>query len=152
LYIPEDQALYTADTVLGQGTAVFEDLAAYMASLQKMLDFGNPTFSEGPRRYTLLYPGHGPVISDGQAVIRTYIEHRLERENQIIQVLQSSPPQDGPVRWTTWTIVSKIYAAYPESLWLPAAHIVELHLRKLEKEGRVKRLGGEGTDEEWVPL
>ena len=30
LYLPIDWALYTADTVLGHGTAVFEDLAAYM--------------------------------------------------------------------------------------------------------------------------
>jgi hypothetical protein len=45
--------------------------------------------------------------------------------------------------------VATIYAAYPESLWLPAARGVMLHLEKLEGEGVVKRLGGEGTDTRW---
>jgi len=156
LYIPEDQALYTADTVLGQGTAVFDELAAYIASLRKMLDFGSNTSSGQGMPYRLLYPGHGPVVSDGPALIGTYIKHRMEREDQIIQVLKSSTLLEGQSTpepqppWTTWTIVSKIYSGYPQSLWLPAAHSVDLHLRKLEQEGRVKRLDGDGVNVQWV--
>ncbi|KAJ7508351.1 beta-lactamase-like protein [Mycena galericulata] len=149
LHVPQDNALYTADTVLGQGTAVFEDLAAYITSLRKMLDFDG---------YTKLYPGHGPVVADGTQVITMYIKHRLEREAQIVGILKSPPSAatgseasaDGiPHPWTTWTLVATIYAAYPESLWLPAAHGVDLHLRKLEGEGVVERLGGEGKDTSW---
>ncbi|KAJ7628496.1 beta-lactamase-like protein [Roridomyces roridus] len=142
LHLPQDNALYTADTVLGQGTAVFEDLAAYIASLRKMLDFPG---------YTVLYPGHGPVVSEGAEVIQTYIKHRLEREAQIVGVLKSPVPQGEAVdgSWTTWTIVKSIYARYPESLWLPAAHGVDLHLRKLEGEGLVEKMGGEGKDTSW---
>ncbi|KAJ7696814.1 Metallo-hydrolase/oxidoreductase [Mycena rosella] len=143
LHVPQDNALYTADTVLGQGTAVFEDLAAYIASLRKMLEFGR---AAGAR---VLYPGHGPVVVDGAGVIATYIKHRLEREAQIVGILKS-PPAVADEAWTTWTLVGSIYAAYPESLWLPAAHGVDLHLRKLEGEGVVKRVGGEGKDTSWV--
>ncbi|KAJ6541583.1 Metallo-hydrolase/oxidoreductase [Mycena capillaripes] len=151
LHVPQDNALYTADTVLGQGTAVFEDLATYITSLRKMLEFtqtqGAPT----------LYPGHGPVVADGEQVIATYIKHRLEREAQIVGILKRTPPAASAAAgdsashpWTTWTLVATIYAAYPESLWLPAARGVDLHLRKLEGEGVVKRAGGEGQDTSWV--
>ncbi|KAK7053050.1 hypothetical protein VNI00_004371 [Paramarasmius palmivorus] len=151
LYIPDDQALYTADTVLGQGTAVFEDLGTYINSLRKMKDFH--TTGE----YTILYPGHGPVVKDGVETIATYIKHRLEREAQVLQVLQSPPPAPTETdsqdytgsAWTTWKIVGNIYAAYPESLWLPASNSIYLHMQKLEREGIVKRLGGEGVHTRW---
>ncbi|KDQ33992.1 hypothetical protein PLEOSDRAFT_1031796 [Pleurotus ostreatus PC15] len=152
LYVQEDKALYTADTILGQGTAVFEDLASYISSLQSLLAFGK---SEG-HDFASLYPGHGPVVPDGTGLISTYIKHRLEREEQIVQVLRgvntveerTAPPQSA----TTWNIVSVIYAAYPESLWAPAAHSVDLHLKKLEKDGKAKKLGGEGKDTNWQLL
>lgn len=154
LYIPDDRALYTADSVLGQGTAVFEDLAAYITSLRKMLAFGEATDAAGhlEHRFTSLYPGHGPVVAVGPELIKTYIKHRLEREDQIVQVIKSPLPPllaEAHAHWTTWSLVSTIYSAYPQSLWLPAAHGVDLHLKKLEGEGKVKRLGGEGKDTQW---
>ncbi|KAI0003353.1 Metallo-hydrolase/oxidoreductase [Russula compacta] len=138
LLFPADRALFTADTVLGQGTAVFEDLYDYLESLRRMLDARD--------KYDTLYPGHGPIVPDGPQTIRMYIDHRLEREAQILAVLQTSPP-DGS--WTTWAIVSKVYDGYPESLWEAAAKGVQLHLKKLEREGRVRSLGGEFKNERW---
>ncbi|EGN96288.1 hypothetical protein SERLA73DRAFT_94409 [Serpula lacrymans var. lacrymans S7.3] len=147
LHIPGDNALYTADTVLGQGTAVFEDLASYIASLRKMLDYQSTDASSD---YTALYPGHGPVVTDGPKLISTYIEHRMERENQLVHILKQPSPQGQP--WTNWDIVSTIYAAYPPNLWLPASNSIDQHLKKLELEGRVRRLGGEGKDGSWELL
>ncbi|KAJ6457307.1 beta-lactamase-like protein [Mycena sanguinolenta] len=145
-----DNALYTADTVLGQGTAAFEDLAAYITSLRAMLAFAK---AEGAGT---VYPGHGPVVADGTQVIETYIRHRLEREAQIVGILKTPPPvasaaagESGSHPWTTWTLVATIYAAYPESLLLPAARGVTLHLEKLEGEDVVRRIGGEGKDTSW---
>lgn len=157
LYIPADRALYTADTVLGQGTAVFEDLAAYIASLRKMLAYGGVP----EHAYEALYPGHGPVVQDGKKLIETYIQHRLEREAQVVKTLKSAPPPPADAEagaatvssthlWTTWTLVKTIYSAYPESLWLSAAHGVDLHLKKLEGEGVVKRVAGEGVHTSWA--
>ncbi|KAF8227334.1 Metallo-hydrolase/oxidoreductase [Tricholoma matsutake] len=152
LYIPQDRALYTGDSVLGQGTAVFEDLALYLKSLNAMLHFGD---SEPDGAYDTVYPGHGPVVPNGKKLIGGYITHRLERETQIIKVLKSSPPgsvdslEPSSNYWTTWKIVTTLYAVYPESLWLPAAHGVGLHLKKLEGEGVVRRVGGEGKDTSW---
>jgi len=146
LYYPAARALFTADTVLGHGSAVFEDLGPYMFSLRKLIDFGAEE-ADGAPRFGTVYPGHGPVVPDGLKHIRTYLQHRVDREDQILKVLQWPPPSDDP--WTTWTLVSTIYADYPQSLWEPAAASVSQHLRKLEAEGRVECLGGSGKRTEW---
>ncbi|KAG1744169.1 beta-lactamase-like protein [Suillus paluster] len=142
LHIPDDNALYTADTVLGQGTAVFEDLGTYISSLRKLLAFQSD--------YTVLYPGHGPVVAEGPKLIGTYIAHRMEREAQIVSVIEKPSPEGQP--WSTWGIVSTIYSAYPQNLWEPAARSVNQHLRKLQAEGKVKRLEGEDKDVKWELL
>lgn len=128
--------------MLGQGTAVFEDLGTYIASLRKLLTFQSD--------YMALYPGHGPVVADGAKLIGAYIAHRLEREAQIVSVIEKPSPEGQP--WSTWGIVSTIYAAYPQNLWEPAARSVNQHLRKLQAEGRVKWLGGEDKDAKWELL
>ncbi|KAH9967974.1 Metallo-hydrolase/oxidoreductase [Russula dissimulans] len=138
LIFPADRALFTGDTVLGQGTAVFEDLQEYLASLQKILDTRD--------NFDTLYPGHGPVVPDGPQTIRMYIEHRLEREAQILALLRTDPP-DGS--WTTWAIVSGLYKSYPVELWEAAARGIQLHMKKLVKEGKVRSLGGEWKEEKW---
>jgi endoribonuclease LACTB2 len=145
LYLLEEKALFTADTVLGQGTAVFEDLAAYITSLHSLLQFRDQLETH---QFTRVYPGHGPVVNDGPKLINEYIKHRMERETQIIQVL-SAPAPSGNV-WSIGDMVSDIYANYPRSLWGPAAHGVHLHLKKLEIENRVEHLGGEGENSTWV--
>lgn len=162
LLFNSDRALFTGDTILGKGTAVFEDLALYMSSLRKML-FAARTPADGGEEgggYAILYPAHGPVVENGPTTIKMYIEHRLEREGQIIEVLSSKSSEaevkgeaeggDQSGVWTTWGIVMKMYSKFPESLWEPAAHGVNLHLMKLEKDGKVKVVGGEGKETQWV--
>lgn len=148
LYLAQDGALFSADTVLGQGTAVFEDLSIYLATLRKLLDFSKT--GDGAA-YTILYPGHGPVVKDGCGTISTYIKHRLEREAQIVAVLRGTGELTGSGQSiTTQDIVSVIYKDYPQNLWLPAAYGVNLHLRKLEVDGLVRRAGeGDGLEARW---
>ncbi|KAG0053990.1 hypothetical protein BGZ83_012159 [Gryganskiella cystojenkinii] len=152
-YLKEENTLFTADCVLGQGTAVFEDLSAYIKSLERQLTLGSPAAPTYK-----IYPGHGPVIEDGPAKIREYIKHRLDREKQIVAVLQelhnsavpsssaipraTTPPSNGTGGGrpkTAMEIVAVIYAAYPVSLHPAAEHQVLLHLKKLEKDGKVRR-------------
>jgi ribonuclease/clavin/mitogillin len=130
------EALFTADTVLGAGTAVFEDLTTYIPSLRRLVSL--PNVWPVP-----IYPGHGPIVQaeSAKAYIETYISHREARENQILGVLIGEGGGEG--RLSVGGIVRSLYAEYPETLWPAAAHGVGLHLRKLEVEGRVRRAGGD---------
>lgn len=146
LYFAADSALFTADTVLGYGSSVFEDLWKYMTSLQKMIDFGKG--ERGEQKYTTVYPGHGPTAAHTQ--VDMYLRHRLDRENQVLGAINSEPFSGDA--WSTWTIMKSIYAKYPQELWEPAAQSVDLHLRKLVRDGKVQKLDGEGHSTRWQPV
>jgi len=135
LVLEEEDAMFTADNVLGHGTAVFEDLAAYLTSLEKMRRLFRGR----------AYPGHGPVIDDGPSRILEYIQHRKLREDQVIQVLKSTKSSPGvevtngqPDDWTSMEIVKIIYKNVPEELHIPAEGGIMQILTKLESEGKIE--------------
>jgi glyoxylase-like metal-dependent hydrolase (beta-lactamase superfamily II) len=136
--LEEEASLFSGDNVLGVGTTVIParggSLLDYMRSLERLL-------AERPRR---IYPAHGPCIEDGTAKVREYIEHRLERERQILAALRAG---DSAVR----EIVARVYAAYPKELHAAAGWSVTSHLLKLEQEGRVTRDGVEPLSARWSP-
>jgi glyoxylase-like metal-dependent hydrolase (beta-lactamase superfamily II) len=124
-YLEEENAVFTGDVVLAGSTTVIPaedgDLLDYMSSLKRLQQLG-------VRR---IYPAHGPVVEDGPALIAEYIEHRLLRERQILEVLG-----DGPA--TIPAIVERVYAAVPKNLHAMAGQSVASHLKKLAREGRVR--------------
>ncbi|WYZ43047.1 hypothetical protein EsH8_VI_000746 [Colletotrichum jinshuiense] len=129
--LEEEDAMFTADNVLGQGTAVFEDLATYLNSLEKMRHLFKGR----------AYPGHGPVIDNGPSKILEYINHRKAREEQVIRTLRTTR-QGGEVEgqasgWTPMELVKVIYHDVPEELHVPASGGVMQILDKLEREDRV---------------
>lgn len=79
-------ALFTADNVLGHGTAVFEDLGQYLDSLnlmkRRVLELASTAGSKKA------YPGHGAVIDDATGKIDEYISHRRMREEEALNVLR----------------------------------------------------------------
>jgi glyoxylase-like metal-dependent hydrolase (beta-lactamase superfamily II) len=136
--LEEDGALISGDNILGVGTAVIPldsgDLHDYMGSLGRVL-------AETPRR---IYPAHGPLIEDGVAKIREYIDHRSDRERQIVAALE-------PGAKTVMEIVEIVYAAYPKVLHPAAAQSVSQHLLKLEREERaVRQTRGEPLSSSWA--
>jgi len=134
--LEEENALFSGDNVLGIGTTVIPpqggDLLDYMQSLERLL-------AEGPGA---IYPAHGPKIEDGRAKLREYIDHRNQREAQILEGLA-----DGLARISE--LVTRIYAAYPEALHAAAGGSVCAHLLKLEREGRVRRQGEPPIEARW---
>jgi ribonuclease/clavin/mitogillin len=126
--LEEEQALFTGDNVLGVGTTVIPtetgNLGQYMESLERLVEFG-------PRA---LFPAHGPLIEDGPTKLREYIDHRLQRERQILEAMA------GGARVIS-EMVAIIYAAYPKSLHAAAAQSVGSHILKLEAEERISREG-----------
>ncbi|GAA6003231.1 hypothetical protein JCM10207_001813 [Rhodosporidiobolus poonsookiae] len=129
-------ALFTADTVLGHGTAVFASLSAYLRSLGKLVELlqrGREGEGEVP-----LYSGHGEVVKDGLAKVREYKAHREERERQVVEALRAG----GKGKTATASdLTDLIYASsIPASLKPAATHGLLLHLSKLEEDGCVVRV------------
>lgn len=122
-WLQEEKTIFTADCILGQGTAVFDDLSEYMEGLSSLLKY----------KPNHLYPGHGPFIENGIKTIQEYIDHRMERERQVIELLTSTRKES----WSALEIVQELYKEYPESLHLPASRGIVMHLLKLQKEGKV---------------
>lgn len=131
LYLEEENAVFSGDAVLGEGTTVFEDLHTYMASLQTILDLQ-------PR---VIYPSHGPVISDPMDKVKEYIAHRMYREEQIIHTLKET---GKPM--TAMELVDKIYVdVVNPGIKNAAAGNVTHHLEKLVKDGLGEKIDGEET-------
>jgi len=127
-WIEPEGALFTGDAVLGRGTSVIDppegDLVRYVASLRVMLELEPRT----------IYPGHGPVVPAARAKLREYLDHREERERQVLEGLAVGEA-------TIDALVERIYAGYPREVFPLAARSVLAHLKKLETEGRVERVG-----------
>jgi glyoxylase-like metal-dependent hydrolase (beta-lactamase superfamily II) len=119
--------LFTGDHVMGGSTVIVDDMADYLASLRRLLGIGLKTIN----------PGHGPVIEDAEGIVSEYLEHRLERERQIVDAVE-----DGAA--TVGAVVARVYRDVDPSLHPAAAISVDAHLRKLAAEGRVAY--GDGDD------
>lgn len=123
LVLHEDNSLFSADCILGEGSSVFEDLYEYMKSLQIIQD----------AKPTVIYPGHGNIIYDPVERIAQYISHRNQREAQIMSVFEQQPS----ATFDEMDIVKQIYKDTPEHLWKAAAYNVNHHLQKLLVEKKI---------------
>lgn len=132
LALPEAEALFTGDHVMGWSTTVVAppdgDMAAYMTSLARLL--------ERPDR--VYYPAHGPAVEKPHAHVRALIGHRRMREKQILDQLARGEGQIPEM-------VSDMYRAVDPRLHPAAERSVLAHLIDLEARGRV----GRSEDERW---
>lgn len=128
----EEDAMFTADNVLGHGTAVFEDMSDYLRSLHQMR-----------KMFTgRAYPGHGPVVQDGPSKITEYIEHRQQRVDQVLQTLRTDNTTDTTcTMWSAMDLVKVIYSDIPTTLYPAACQGVVQILEKLTRDGMVVQHG-----------
>ena len=126
--LEQEGALFTGDHVMGWSTTVVAppdgDMAAYMASLQKLMD-------RPDARY---YPTHGAPVEEPQRWVRHLMGHRRQREGQILAQLAGGPRAIPDM-------VAQMYASVDRRLWPAAGRSVLAHLIDLETRGRVQRSG-----------
>jgi len=126
LFLEEDRVLFSGDNVLGMGTTAIAppphgDMVQYLASLRKMQGLDA----------ALLCPGHGPVVKEPNRKIQELLDHRRERDEQILHFI-------GLGRDTVHRLVRSVYPELDGRLVPMATGQVLSHLHKLEGEGKVK--------------
>jgi glyoxylase-like metal-dependent hydrolase (beta-lactamase superfamily II) len=116
--------LFTGDHVMGWSTTVVSppdgDMTAYIESLRSISGRGD----------AWAIPTHGPPIADPDRYVADLIDHRLERERQVL----------GAVRRGLSTIpeiVTELYVDVRLELHRPAGNSVLAHLGKLVDDGLV---------------
>lgn len=132
-YDESNEILFTGDLVIGNSFAVIVppsgNMTEYMKSLQRIKNM--------PLK--MILPGHGPVVRNPKAKIEEYITHRILREIQIFKHLE-----DGPR--SIPDMAEDIYADMHPALRKAGRLQVLAHLLKMEADGRVKAISGEGTE------
>ena len=123
-YLPQQKVLFSGDHILGLGTTAIVppkgDMAQYIASLRRLLDYD----------IKLICPGHGPPIHAARRKIEELIEHRLERERQVLDLLNLGIRDVDQ-------LISEIYPELDWHLRSLAQAQLQAHLAKLEREGLV---------------
>ena len=127
------RTIFTGDLVV-QGSSVMihwsrgGDLGQYLASLERLLALE-------PVR---LLPAHGPAIDDPRTIITGYLNHRRQREAQVLAAL-------GAGHATVQAIAESIYDGLAPALMPAAQENVRAHLEKLKSEQRASDADGRWT-------
>ena len=120
-------ALIAGDLVSTVSTIVIDppegNMAEYIESLRRTKDFLGED--------AVLHPSHGPVASDGRALLGRYLEHRQHREDSLVTALQEGISLEAE-------LVPRVYAGVDERLFPIAARSLRAGLEKLREEGRAR--------------
>ncbi|HEU4707443.1 MAG TPA: MBL fold metallo-hydrolase [Solirubrobacterales bacterium] len=123
-FLTETGVCFSGDLVLGLGSTIVppggSSLAAFMDSLALLQE----------QEIELIAPGHGPWITDPEAKLAEYVEHRQMRERRLLAALGSGERSRAELLATVWDDI-------PLELLPMAAMAMEAHLEKLEAEGRL---------------
>ena len=122
--LENEHAVFSGDHIMGWSTTVISppdgDMGDYLASLQKILD----------QDFETIWPTHGPPIRKTRAFIEAYVEHRLQREAQILDAMRAG-------YLTIPAMVERIYADVDQKLHPAACHSVLAHMLRFLKTGIV---------------
>jgi glyoxylase-like metal-dependent hydrolase (beta-lactamase superfamily II) len=135
--LEEERMLFSGDHIMQGSTVVIRppdgNMAQYLDSLAKVRAM----------RLRSIAPAHGRLIEDPAAYVDEYIAHRLQREQQVLDLVTES----GTARIDD--LVEVIYVDVDPELHPVARFSVHAHLLKLAKEGKVK---GRSIDGKWTAL
>jgi glyoxylase-like metal-dependent hydrolase (beta-lactamase superfamily II) len=120
----EQRTLFTGDHIMGWSTTVVAppdgDMRAYVDSLRKV----------AARRDAVLMPTHGAPVADPQPFVAALVQHRLDREAQVVAAVRAGT---SSVR----DMVVALYTDVRPQLYKAAARSVRAHLAKLCVDGAV---------------
>src|SRR5262245_45207550 len=136
LWHPQTRTAFTGELVVAGSSVMIHtslggNLAAYLRSLERILSL----------KPAVVMPAHGPIVDSPERVaglIRGYIDHRLERERQVIDAL-------GRGHATVQAIADYIYDGLDPALMPAARENVQAHLDKLAAEQRAAHREGTWT-------
>ena len=124
------RTIFTGDHVMGWSTTVVSppdgDMASYLESLRLVAG----------RNDDVAIPTHGPPIPDPSVFVSELIDHRLERERQVLAAVRGGTN-------TIAAMVELLYVDVRRELYKPARRSVLAHLVKLVADGTVAV--GDGT-------
>lgn len=136
-YLQEARALFTGDHIMGLGTVVVGppegDMVDYLASLRRLLEYD----------LDLIVSGHGPLVTEPKKKIQELIQHRLEREEQVLGLVRQG-------KGTVAQLLAEVYPEITDRLQTLARRTLLGHLAKLEKEGKVASRG-QGEEATFYP-
>lgn len=129
IYLREERALFTGDTALGLGTVAispppYGDMRLYLESLERLKGYDS----------ALMLPGHGREVQDVGRKLQELIDHRQEREEQVLRLIA-----DG--KRTVKAMLAVIYPELDRRIVPMALRQIEAHLAKLREDGRVEPVG-----------
>jgi glyoxylase-like metal-dependent hydrolase (beta-lactamase superfamily II) len=120
----EENALFCGDHIMGWSTTVISppdgDMSQYYASLDRVQ----------ARGFDVLWPTHGPPITDVDPFVEAYRNHRLARERQILSELSGG-------RASIAEMIPRLYRGVDKRLHAAAARSVLAHLIHLVRKGQV---------------
>ena len=123
--------LLTGDNIVGLGSVLIDppegNMRDYFESLRGMRQV---------KGLKVLLGGHGPPMVNSYGKIDEYINHRMEREQNILKAVRSGCD-------TIKDIVTKVYTDVSPKAYPLAERAVLAHLEKLEDDGIVARSGEE---------
>jgi glyoxylase-like metal-dependent hydrolase (beta-lactamase superfamily II) len=126
--LADGKTLFTGDHVMGWSTSVIVppdgDMGDYLFHLERLLQ-------RDDARYL---PTHGPAIEDPKPLVAAFIQHRREREAQLLACLARGVRRISDA-------VEIMYKDVPRQLHPAAARSVFAHVLDLHAKGRIKTEG-----------
>ena len=136
-FLEEEGMMFAGDHIMNGSTVVIippsGNMKAYIESLQRLLDY--------PLQF--IAPGHGDVMPEPKATVDWLVNHRLMREQKVIDGLRSTgrAPLDE--------LVKVVYDDVDTSLHKMAQLSLSAHLIKLGEENRARQ---HAPDNSWEIL
>jgi glyoxylase-like metal-dependent hydrolase (beta-lactamase superfamily II) len=123
-----ERVLFSGDTVLGAGSVFVapggDSLRAYLESLRRLRELD----------LEVIAPGHGPFVWNPREKLDEYVEHRLEREQKLLDAIDAGARTRDALLDAAWADVP--FAEVPV-LRIAAGVTLDAHLEKLANEGRL---------------